>query len=324
MSPKDKSIIPVDLISLFLSGEAKAKDLSALEEWKALSPDNLKIFNEYSSLWEKSRNIREIAEIDIEKELSLFHSRVSSTGTTKLRRISPLLRMAAAILSGLIIGYSIMATYQAVKFDKAVAKSAIAEVNLPDGSAVTLNIGSSLKWPKEFKGETREVKLEGEAFFEVSRDSLKPFIASSGKLVVEVLGTAFNIQNIKNSVANVIVEEGRVAVYVLNQKESAEYLTRGEKVSLTSDQQGLIKAANTNPNFNAWKTKKVVFNNSTMQEVAVTLSKVYNKNITANNYSGDESITVTFENNDLEYILNTIKATLDVTIKETKSGIEIN
>jgi ferric-dicitrate binding protein FerR (iron transport regulator) len=324
MSPKDKNIIPVDLISLFLSGEATAKDLLALEEWKALSPDNLKIFNEYSSLWEKSRNLSEIAEIDIEKELSLFHSRVSSTGTTKLRRISPLLRMAAAILSGLIIGYSIMATYQAVKFDKAVAKSAIAEVNLPDGSAVTLNIGSSLKWPKEFKGETREVKLEGEAFFEVSRDSLKPFIASSGKLVVEVLGTAFNIQNIKNSVANVIVEEGRVAVYVLNQKESAEYLTRGEKVSLTSDQQGLIKAANTNPNFNAWKTKKVVFNNSTMQEVAVTLSKVYNKNITANNYSGDESITVTFENNDLEYILNTIKATLDVTIKETKSGIEIN
>jgi ferric-dicitrate binding protein FerR (iron transport regulator) len=60
-----------------------------------------------------------------------------------------------------------------------------------------------------------------------------------------------------------------------------------------------------------------------MHEVAVTLSKVYNKNITANNYSGDESITVTFENNDLEYILNTIKATLDVTIKETKSGIEI-
>jgi len=72
------------------------------------------------------------------------------------------------------------------------------EINLPDGSVITLNSRSFVEYPKEFQGKNREIKLSGEAYFEVARDTQKPFIVKTGKIDIRVLGTQFNIKAYEN------------------------------------------------------------------------------------------------------------------------------
>src|SRR5690606_2603405 len=65
---------------------------------------------------------------------------------------------------------------------------------LPDGSTVLLNNNSSLDFPQQFTGDTREVILKGEAYFDIKPDASRPFIIHTGKVKTRVLGTAFNIR----------------------------------------------------------------------------------------------------------------------------------
>jgi ferric-dicitrate binding protein FerR (iron transport regulator) len=72
------------------------------------------------------------------------------------------------------------------------------KINLSDGSVVTLNSESVLKYPVSFSGPTREVYLNGEAFFNVTKDHTHPFIVHAGKMNIKVLGTAFNVKSYAN------------------------------------------------------------------------------------------------------------------------------
>lgn len=66
---------------------------------------------------------------------------------------------------------------------------------LPDGSIVWLNSGSKISYNEDFKGTTREVTLEGEAYFDVAKSSRKPFIVHVSNINIHVLGTAFNVKS---------------------------------------------------------------------------------------------------------------------------------
>ncbi len=71
-------------------------------------------------------------------------------------------------------------------------------ITLSDGSVVTLNSETVLKYPVSFEGPTREVYLNGEAFFDVAKDHKHPFIVHAGKMSIKVLGTAFNVKSYSN------------------------------------------------------------------------------------------------------------------------------
>lgn len=94
---------------------------------------------------------------------------------------------------------------------KNVIADSVLQVHLVDGSTVWLNTDASLAYPESFTGSRREVHLEGNAFFEVARDSLHPFVVSTGLYEVEVLGTSFCI-NISDSedLAETILLEGSI------------------------------------------------------------------------------------------------------------------
>ncbi len=88
-------------------------------------------------------------------------------------------------------------------------------MSLSDGSVVWLNAGSSLSYNKDFSDKFREVYLKGEAYFEVTPDSLKPFVVKSESLNVKVLGTTFNVRTYEDeNLVNVVLRTGRVDVSV--------------------------------------------------------------------------------------------------------------
>jgi ferric-dicitrate binding protein FerR (iron transport regulator) len=106
-------------------------------------------------------------------------------------------------------------------FETVTPYGAQSKVVLPDKSVVWINAGSSLKYNKSFNKINREVYLEGEAYFEVSHDSLKPFIVKSDALDVKVLGTRFNVKAYENDqTVDVCLISGKVDVH-FNEEASA-------------------------------------------------------------------------------------------------------
>jgi ferric-dicitrate binding protein FerR (iron transport regulator) len=90
-------------------------------------------------------------------------------------------------------------------------------VQLPDGSHVSLEQGSTLNYPDSFSGKTREIYLDGEAFFEVTKNPARPFKVHTRLITTTVLGTSFNVEAYANRQARIVVVTGRVKVQVTGQ-----------------------------------------------------------------------------------------------------------
>lgn len=130
--------------------------------------------------------------------------------STRNRRRSMIYRIAATISILAILGISSMELFPRKEAQLITVTSNLGEkkqVVLPDSSLVTLNSGSSITYPEFFAGETRQVNMTGEAFFEVSHNPDQPFWVTTPILKTKVLGTSFNIMaytdnpNIKISLA---------------------------------------------------------------------------------------------------------------------------
>jgi ferric-dicitrate binding protein FerR (iron transport regulator) len=125
---------------------------------------------------------------------------------TGLRRIPILWRSIAAVI---LLGFCMYTYYHYFPFStqaKATKNIAVtktpsrskSKIYLSDGSVVTLNSETVLKYPASFEGATREVYLNGEAFFNVAKDHTHPFIVHAGKMNIKVLGTSFNVKSYSN------------------------------------------------------------------------------------------------------------------------------
>lgn len=131
------------------------------------------------------------------------------------RRVLRYAGMAAAVVLVFLGGY--FAATQTLAPEKEVtlltAKGHVGEFTLPDGTKVWLNGESRLKYNAEFSGRTRDVALTGEAFFEVRKDTLRPFRVSMNDLQVEVLGTSFDAMNYAfGSSEEVVLKTGSVKI----------------------------------------------------------------------------------------------------------------
>ncbi|HEY9195559.1 MAG TPA: FecR family protein [Mucilaginibacter sp.] len=109
------------------------------------------------------------------------------------------------------------------------------KIYLSDGSVVTLNSETTLKYPPSFTGPTREVYLNGEAFFDIAKDHSHPFIVHAGNMSIKVLGTAFNVRSYKNDVASeTTLIRGAIEVTLADRPSDRIILKPNEKLILKS------------------------------------------------------------------------------------------
>lgn len=148
-------------------------------------------------------------------------------------------------------------------------------LTLPDGTKVWINAASKLTYPTAFTGPTRELTLEGEAFFEVNKDMEHPFIVHTKGMDIKVLGTAFNINNY-DPVAVTTLVQGRVSV---NEQALSVILEPGEQ-SLLDKLNGTLgkEKVNTKP-FTAWKDGAIYLDNMSFEKIAEMLSRDYDYNL---------------------------------------------
>lgn len=139
--------------------------------------------------------------------------------------------------------------------------TAIAQnLSLEDGSTVTLEPFSSLKYPSQFTEKQREVILKGEAFFDVARDTTKPFVVYANETITKVLGTSFTIKAFEGEKeVEVAVKTGKVAVYANVNSLPKRIIKEKEKfVIRTNDEQILIPIPN--KKLEVTPNQRVVFN----------------------------------------------------------------
>lgn len=145
-------------------------------------------------------------------------------------------------------------------------------VALPDGSRVWLNAGSKLSYPKQFKGKTRQVNIEGEGFFDVTKKPEHPFIVTTNHLQVEVLGTTFNVHDYADeNVASVSLETGKVKLKLTgNSKYEADLVVGKTAVyDVTSQNCNIVNSKEKGYSAD-WKEGNLSFFNTSISNVVKT------------------------------------------------------
>ncbi len=315
-----------ELTVKYLLGSITGKEKLVLENLRKSKPENNKIFEEIIKTWQLSGINKDIATIDVDSEWDKFKQTVSGTAKTKQLSFKRIYNIAAIFIA-LAISLSVWYYYSSHETEKKLlAYQGPDTVLLPDGSGISLNNNTVLKYSKHFESEnTRQVFLEsGEAYFEVTHNKLKPFVVNAGVLRIEVIGTSFNVNTAtKDNKIIVTVNTGKVAIYEADKKNKKIILEAGDRGVFSKNSKKIEKTKNTDENYMAWKTKKFVFKNKKLKSIIKTLNQNYNTNIILDKNLEDCRYTSTFDKLSIDAILEILESTLDVTIKKNKDYIRI-
>ncbi|MBL1411558.1 FecR family protein [Sphingobacterium faecale] len=153
-------------------------------------------------------------------------------------------------------------------------------VLLSDGTQIVLNSGSTLRYPKQFVGGTREVHLDGEGFFDVAKDPDKPFIVYAGELKTIVLGTSFNVNAYSGqSKAEVTVITGQVHVEETKTGRQVD-LIANEKVIHTRKQDQFVKSVDVKVEHDvAWNAGRQTFEDVPLDDIVQQYYRRYGKRL---------------------------------------------
>lgn len=200
------------------------------------------------------------------------------------------------------------------------------QIILSDGTKVHLNAGTSLKYPVKFiKGENRQVFLDGEAYFEVTKDESNPFVVSADEIDIRVLGTQFNVSSYpEDDHINTVLIEGAVSVYNKDEAynpETTTILKPGFKAAWEKkNNQIVIEEADTEM-YTAWINGRIIFRHTSFKNIIKKLERHYNVVIVNNNEAlSNEQFAASFDIETIEQVLKSFNANyaIDYTIKNNQ------
>jgi len=245
--------------------------------------------------------------------------KVRAQNRKKIPQARPYFRLVASVVLLLVFGLTYYLLIKADQVTVAAHQERLIQ-ELPDGSGITLNVGAELRYPEKFRGNTREVELKGEAYFEVEASKEKPFVIKVDDLQVVALGTAFNIKAIEsNDTITVSVDEG--IVHMIYKTETKELKTGERGLFIRNVAQLQIVPVERIATYNYWRTKRLNFYGNTLIEVVQSIEQIYEVKVDiANTGIGECKITVNFENESVENVLDIIAATLNLEVSN-QNGI---
>lgn len=214
-------------------------------------------------------------------------------------------KYAAAVLLALSVSgiayYYLSGNVQLIEVTSGIGELKV--VDLPDGSKVWLNAQSSLRYPEKFKGELREVTMNGEVYFQVKPDNGHPFIVHSDHIQVSVLGTRFLVSDHANEpVIHTYLAEGGVELELKELKKSMR-LVPGDEVSYDKKALTFVRQNNPHLSIDSWRFGKLSFYNESLFEIARKLERKFGKVVRVDENVGNMKYTADFESETLEQIL---------------------
>ncbi|MBT1704612.1 FecR family protein [Chryseosolibacter indicus] len=296
--------IPFDLIARYLSNQASDLEQDQLLDWVSQDILHQKIFHEFKEAWE-SQHVRE-DKYNAHLALKAVNEKIDAQNSNVHTLRIPLFKVAATITlliaCSITIRFIFKATPPSETMVTAITTTKTDTIYLEDGSRVILNKNSSLSYPKKFNSKVREVKLNGEAFFEVAHNSAKPFKVIGKHVTTQVLGTSFNIHTTKQY-STVTVISGRVKVFN-DQREAI--LNIADQIKADSSNTFLITRIDTDE-VTGWIDNSFSFKDSPLD---IVVTQIANRFDLENNVDPESIkdcvITARFRNESLEDILKAI------------------
>lgn len=273
-----------DILYRFFEGTATAEETAAIRQWMDESAEHRKEFLEQRKLFDAMVLLPGVEEsacmTDDGTDSGAGDMEVETVEESSHFSLMPLWRYAAVVV--LTVGVTLGLLHHFRKGSEAVMLTASvpagqrAEITLPDSTTVWLNSGSVLKYPSIFSGDRRDILLDGEGYFTVTKDKHKPFTVQTSNGYVTVLGTVFNLKSYS--------AEPRMEASLVSGQVKAKGKT-GEEVVLKPSQKmvwdnGRTSVVNTNDDDYLWRTGILTFTDQPLSVVLFRLGKTYNKNVT--------------------------------------------
>ena len=270
------------IMSAAINGTADENENKSLLLWLSENDENRRIYDILKAVTTKKRT--DLSEIKSTVLSKIQKEVIYSVYRRKIRILSFATAASVAVL--MVLGSVLYFQKHDIKEQTLTIETSCplgtkSKIVLPDGSLVFLNSGSRLLYPTKFYGKERKVRLSGEGYFEVMKDSKHPFIVNSGQINIKVFGTRFNLKNYENDQnIEATLIEGSVGLY------ETQDINYSKKVSLAPNEQisydkknGRIIRKNVDAELTAmWKDGKYYFDQESFSAIAKKLERNFNVN----------------------------------------------
>lgn len=272
-----------DLIIQLLSDELDNVSLKELQAWIAASPENETYFRQKQEIWFSAIETPCLEKYNKAEAFKLFQQRVSGKKFRLHHILQNWKKYAAVILLLVTVGClsyfqgqnGIKETFANVSIEAPYGSRT--KTTLPDGTIVWLNSGSKLTYTQGYGVSDRTVDLNGEGYFEVTKNEKLPFTVSSHSLKVNVLGTKFTFCDYaEDTTAEVVLKQGCVQLNSLLSQEEAITMTPGQQVTLnkrtgkTKTEEADIATAT------SWIEGELIFEGASLADIAKQIKRKYN------------------------------------------------
>ncbi|MBC7446433.1 MAG: FecR domain-containing protein [Hymenobacteraceae bacterium] len=337
------------LFDRYVLGSVSAAEVAAVQQWLAQPANQLVAQHWMHQHWHElndpaaAHNPR-IGEPDYEAMLRSLHQRLDLDATPMLTRLPPSPRRvavqwrrwaAAAAITGALAGagwlgrpYLAPPTSVAATTTYTTPYGRTRLVRLPDGSRVTLNAHSTLRYaPAVVAGQPREAWLDGEGYFEVRHqtDNRRFVVHTSAGLDVEVLGTCFSVYR-RHEQARVVLVSGKVRVSFADQRQADVIMQPGDVVETGAAQapsREVVRRVVPEPEtYAAWKDGKLVLNETTIGELTTRLQDTYGLRVEVKNPAlNQRRITGTVPIRDLDVLLLALQESFNLRVERQPGRI---
>lgn len=288
------SSVPDELIIKALQKTASAEEMQLLNSWLRKDKQHIALYCQMEEIWNSKNRLTEEAiqagwnklhgdiKIRRQKEAPIFRSQ------TPIRFLW--LRYVAAILIGVLIGSAAWISFQSkeVQIQKELLvqnrvynQNGVQTIVLPDSSEVWLNENSTISYPEQFKEKERLVLLEGNAYFDIQKNTTQPFVVRIGKVDVKVTGTEFFIESATPNNTSITLISGSVELNYENEKGEnvSSSLIPGQQADI-SKLNGQVQITDIETDYYvAWKDGTYRFTDDPLDEIVRFLARHYDLDI---------------------------------------------
>ena len=303
------------------------------ETWIAQHPEHHTIVAEAAQIVRgipfASRSLSEAqvhhAWLDLQQRLSVtenvHHNQPIRRSRTWLPRAAV---VTLALLAGALVWWIMARTPAQSVYTTAYGETR--DYQLPDGSLVTLNAHSQVTYQEQTHPEpVREVWLEGEAFFRVvhqERNQPIPFVVHTPDLMVQVLGTAFNV-NTRRGRTQVVLDAGSVALQLPSEKTAM--MQPGELVEYTAQKAILHQEAVKTKRYTAWRERRLTFDDTPLSEVALVLEENYGVKVIFDTPAlRNKRVTGEISANNIDTILKALSTLFAISVQRSGDTVRIH
>ena len=301
----------------FRSGDVDAAGRRAFDTWIRTSSEHLRAYLEVAAVWEESASLSGLNSDDL-----IAFARQEGN-VVSLDLVSPPPRRKAAaprwlIAAGLAmfaVGAAVMVLWHSGRNPVYATTAGERRIlRLEDGSSVELNSRSRIQ--VRFSPRQREVELlEGQALFQVAKDSRRPFVVCSDELRVRAVGTQFDV-NRKTTGTTITVVEGRVAV-------STHLLSAGDQLTV-SNQTPRLEPQHASPaTATAWTQGQLVLDSETLAEVVEEFNRYSPRHLTVEDRASPPLRLSGVFATDPDFLLRYLRKRSDITVQESAAQIRI-